>query len=79
MAQIKLVAKYLVRWYPDKKEGMIALFPQDENTAMATMTFDNASDLAAIAEILRNEKPIYWNTISKMITTLWEEVGEEET
>ena len=44
----------------------VELFPTPENALF-------------IADMLRNEKPVYWNTVEKCVTTSKEPVGEEET
>ena len=39
----------------------------------------NADNFARVIDILRNEDPVYGNASTGQVTTLGEEVGEEES
>ena len=39
----------------------------------------NPEDVLYIVDMLRNEKPLYYDTVTKFLTTSREEPGEEES
>ena len=81
MGVMKIVAKYKVEWHKTTNQGWIVLYPASTDggwTSMAIMTFDSAVETAAIADILRNEKPIYWDVDDHVLRTSVEPTGEGE-
>lgn len=48
------------------------------NNTNVNIKLDSATELMALADMLRNEKPVYYNDVSKNLATGWEPVGEEE-
>ena len=56
----------IINYTTDGKKNTVNLYPPPENAVY-------------IADILRNERPVYWSPEGKYLTTSREMVGEEET
>ncbi len=73
----KKVEKHALEWYFDGSGGKVTLF--FGNKQRIHYLVDSAQELAAIADILRNEKPVYLDIAHGTISTGLEPVGEEES
>ena len=71
-----LVVNYQVSWRVKDDLGVIHLFLS--NNRVESIQPKTLSDASALADLLRSEKPIYFNRKSKDITTGREPIGEQE-
>ncbi len=59
----------------DKAEIRLLL----DNGSLATISSLPLASASFIIDMLRNEKPLYWDSVARLIyTSSWEPVGEEE-
>ena len=70
------VMEYALIWNAPKDKGVIQL--KLENGDQHDMDVDSASELTALGDLLRHEKPIYYKVGVGEIRTGWEPAGEEE-
>ena len=79
---LKIVARYYSRWDLDNANGRIALYDAG-NTALDNRIYKNPEEFAVIVDLLRNEKPLWFDNTAKHLRTGYgstgEPVGEEET
>ena len=75
---LKKISKYSISWTASTNKGYISLYDA-AGINLKTYTFTTFTELAALADILRNEKPLYWNESNQQLRSLKEEIGEEET
>lgn len=69
------ITHYQAAWHINSNSGNITLItPSGEHT----LTGLNAETFHAVVDILRNERPVYWNPADNVIHTLSELVGEGE-
>ncbi|MGB5633462.1 MAG: hypothetical protein WBM44_13345 [Waterburya sp.] len=75
------VKKYFARWDLDNSSGRIVLYDADNNE-LDNRTYTNPTEFQLILEMLRLEKPLYFDDRSKHLRTGFgaagEPVGEEE-
>ena len=64
------IQAYAIGWKSDTNKGVIEM--KLEGADNGQLKIDGASELAAVADILRNESPTYFNEGSKAIRTGWE-------
>lgn len=72
----KLVNQYSLNWRAEQNAGIIWLRLSDDTNA--SIQPDSVQELAALGDILRNEKPVYFHTGTGDLSTGWEPTGEEE-
>ncbi len=76
------VARYYSRWDLDNHEGRIALYDMSNNL-VDNRTYTNPKEFQVIVSILRNEKPLWFDSSVKHLRSgfgaIGEPVGEEET
>lgn len=72
----KEIKKYSLAWSADQNRGYAYLSWSDELPAVIEVT--SLPELAAIGDILRNEKPVFYFEKLNGIRTDWEGVGEAE-
>ena len=71
------VQDYQVGWRHDTKHGVVVLhFNDGGNLQIEPLTY---ADYMSFVDTLRNEKPVYYNQLQNVVTTLKEPIGEEET
>jgi hypothetical protein len=75
-AMWKLVDEYSLNWRANQNSGIIWLKLNDGTSA--NVQPDSVQELTALADILRNEKPVYYHTVSGDLSTGWEPLGEAE-
>lgn len=73
----KLISNYSLNWRPATNTGVIYMYFADGT--IGQMSPDSVLELAALGDILRNEKPVYFHTASGDISTGREPTGEEES
>ncbi len=76
MSSVKIVAyKAYWKWYDG--EGSIGLKPS--NAGFFFLQVKDPQQFSVMVDLLRNEKPIFWDHNTKTLGTSAEPVGEEET
>lgn len=71
------VQEYQVGWWHDTKHGVVVLhFNDGGDLQIGPLTY---ADYMSFVDTLRNEKPVYYNQLQNVLTTLKEPVGEGET
>ncbi|MGY1690614.1 hypothetical protein [Geodermatophilus sp. SYSU D01105] len=75
------VARYYTRWDVDNHDGRIALYDAS-NSELDNRTYSDAQEFQVIVEMLRYEKPVWFDDQVKHIRTGFgstgEPTGEEE-
>lgn len=75
------VDRYFARWDLDDHNGRIVLYDAS-NKELDNRTFTNPTEFQLILEMLRLEKPLYFDKVAKHLRTGFgkegEPVGEEE-
>jgi len=76
----ELVKKYRLTYNDTFHKGGITVYTEIEgSTAIRSASLDVPESLLAyVADLLRNEKPVYYNRDTKHLHTGLEETGEEE-
>jgi len=72
----KQILEYSLNWRAETNTGAINLRLADDT--IATINPDTIEELGALGDILRNEKPVYYNTRFGDLSTGWEPTGEHE-
>jgi hypothetical protein len=66
-----------VGWWHDTKHGAVVLhFNDGGDLQIGSLTY---ADYMSFVDTLRNEKPVYYNQLQKVLSSLKEPVGEGET
>ncbi|NOR78712.1 MAG: hypothetical protein GQ523_09935 [Methanophagales archaeon] len=73
----KDVESYQVGWKHDGKYGIIVLF--FEGGESHKIDYLSYEDYSAMVDMLRNEKPVWYDENRALLATYKEPVGEEET
>ncbi len=73
---MKEVEKYAFFWRPEDDSGSIHLVLAGEGAA--DIFIDSPQEATFLLDLLRNEKPIFYNADSGQICTGLEPAGEEE-
>lgn len=74
---VKTVEKYQIGWRHSKQFGVIRLiFKGGGHKHIDPLTFE---DYTAMTDILRNEKPVWYDDNQALLGTFQEPVGEEES
>ena len=79
---LKTVVRYYSRWDLDNHDGRIALY-DSTNKELDNRVYSNPEEFQVIVEMLRYEKPLWFDNGTKHLRTGYgssgEPVGEEET
>ena len=79
---LKQVARYQSRWDLDNHNGRIALYDASNNE-LDNRVYSNPEEFQVIVEILRYERPLWFDPSAKHLRTGFgatgEPIGEEET
>jgi len=67
------VISYVVQWMPEMSIGRIVLRMDDGS--MQAFEVDSPAELAALCDILRNERHLAWDPDQKLLTTNWHGPG----
>ena len=73
MSEWLKIKAYALAWSIDKNEGKVRLLLDDGLRYESNI--DNVTELAVLADILRNEKPSFYSSEKRAIRTGWE-LGE---
>lgn len=72
----KLIENYSLNWRPSSNSGVVYMYFGDGS--IGYFRPDSVRELAAIGDILRNEKPVFYHSDTGDISTGREPTGEEE-
>ena len=72
----KQVKTYWAGWDADGHFG--TLWIQTDDNLVSQFSLSDATEFAAMVDLLRNEKPLQWDKDKKQLTTYNEEPGEGE-
>ena len=72
------VKKYYARWSPPKHTGYIRIFWDGGSKTFPEGSFTNPVEFQIVLDLLRNEKPIWWDEPSQHLYASQEPVGEGE-
>lgn len=73
----KTVKTYWAIWDADGHFGTLNIQTDDNITTIVTIT--NPGEFAVMVDLLRNEKPLQWDNVTKKLNTFNETPGEGET
>lgn len=74
---MEIVEKYQVAWQHSSHVGVVKLsFQGGGGKQIQPLTFE---DYSAMVDMLRNEKPVWYDENQALLATFHEPVGEEET
>ena len=70
------ITNYYARWSPTRHNGYIMLY---WNTGFRTFPeFSNPTEFQVLVDLLRNEKPVWWDDVGERLYANNEPVGEGE-
>jgi hypothetical protein len=72
----RIVEAYSVNWRATQNAGIIWL--KLAGGKLAKTELDSVEELAAVVDILRNEKPVYYHVTTGDLQSGWEPAGEGE-
>jgi hypothetical protein len=70
------VKNYKAYWRPAMNYGVLTIW---YDTTFSQQKIESPQEMLILVDLLRNEKPVYFHTVTKAIATAKEPVGEEET
>lgn len=70
------IEQYAFYWHYKGNEGYLQLLLADGTTGQVMI--DSAAEGVLLLDVLRNEKPVYWDSDHELIMTGLEPVGEGE-
>ena len=75
-----LVTSYRAEWNAQQNKGLLKLMVWTSSTTIEELTVatDSAQEMLLLLDLLRNEKPISYNSETMTIVTTQEIVGEGE-
>lgn len=73
----KEITEYYARWDYVRHQGKIGI--RDADGDWHFPTFSNPNEFGVVVDLLRNEKPVYWDEREWVRTSYAEEPGEEES
>ena len=73
---MKKIKRYAFSWNTEKTEGLLQLLLEDDGAG--TLPVNSASEGLLLLDLLRNEKPVYFNEENNIIMSRLEAVGEGE-
>jgi len=77
--RFKKILYYAARWLPNNNYGLLWIFYLDGQTQKnKSMKIESPQEMLVILDILRNEKPVYFDPTNNEIATNMEIVGEAE-
>jgi hypothetical protein len=77
MAEFVKMKSYKILYDYKQKQWSVFVYRADGSGHLSYNTTDH-SEYLAIIDLLRNEKPLYWNSNKNVIGTTDEPIGEEE-
>jgi hypothetical protein len=73
-----MVENYILRYDKRNDRPWIIFHYKEDGTWKNVNWFPSPENAVYIADMLRNEKPVYWVPAAEYLTTSVEEIGEEE-
>ena len=80
--KLQNVDKYMATWIGNNHTGKIELYKHisgNKYEIIGTMKLKDPAEFTAVVDLLRNEKPIVYNSDAQAVTTGAEPTGEEES
>ena len=72
------VTKYYARWSPTRHHGYIIIDWSGDSKAFPERSFTNPTEFQIVVDLLRNEKPVWWDESTQRLFASGEPVGEGE-
>lgn len=72
------VTKYYARWSPTRHHGYIAIYWHGGSKMFPEASFTNPTEFQIVVDLLRNEKPVWWDEPTQRLFASGEPVGEGE-
>jgi hypothetical protein len=72
------VTKYYIRWAPTKHHGYVMIYWDGGAKAFPEGCFSNPTEFQIVVDLLRNEKPVWWDEPTGRLFASQEPVGEGE-
>jgi len=73
MDDIKEIISYGAKWDIDEHYGLLWL--KDSDNTVWDVEIQSAEELHILVHLLQSEKPVYFHTVAKYLTTSMENVG----
>lgn len=78
MASVR-VERYYARWSPFNHDGYIVIYTEGGGgTAFDETQFQTPAEFQIVVDLLRNEKPVWWDPADQRLYVSNEPVGEGE-
>jgi hypothetical protein len=78
METIKEIRDYSLYWGIDNHHGFLELHTMDDRAGYG-IRIENPSEIMLIVDMLRNEKPCYYDTTSRTVSTSRKPMRQEES
>jgi hypothetical protein len=72
------VNRYYARWSPKSHQGHIIIYWDGGAKAFSEDCFQSAAEFQVMLDLLRNEKPVWWDELTDRLYASQEPVGEGE-
>lgn len=72
------VKNYYARWCPAKHHGYVIIYWDGGSKAFPEASFANPVEFQIVVDLLRNEKPVWWDEPTGRLYASNEPVGEGE-
>lgn len=72
------VKSYYARWSPPRHHGYIQIYWQGGSQVFPEASFDSPAEFQIVVDLLRNEKPVWWDEATERLYAHYEPVGEGE-
>ena len=72
------VTKYYARWSPPRHHGYVVIYWDGGSKTFPESNFSNPTEFQIVLDLLRNEKPIFWDEPTERLYASNEPVGEGE-
>lgn len=72
------VEKYYARWCPTKHHGYVIIYWDGGAKQFPESSFTNPVEFQIVVDLLRNEKPVWWDEPTGRLYANQEPVGEGE-
>ena len=77
-AKMYVVENYVLRYEHENQRPCVILTVREQGEEKHVSIYPPWEAVVYIADMLRNEKPVYWSPEGNYLTTRRERVGEEE-
>ncbi|WP_440955666.1 hypothetical protein ACSAZK_01480 [Methanosarcina sp. Mfa9] len=72
------VKSYYARWKPENHTGYIVIYWEGGSKTFPESSFESPQEFQVVVDLLRNEKPIWWDEPTGRLFASGEPVGEGE-